>query len=183
MKILTICGSPRNGNSQAIAQKLKEILEKKKISNEIILLREKNIGHCDGCVEYCNKELKCKKIDGWQEAEKKTLEANGYIFISPNYFKMPTGIFKDFIDRASIFYTRKTDFSKKIAMVIAVGADVEKEIDACLNNITENFCKTLGIKVIAKKSFTAESEGNPKTLFERHTEYEAELKRLAEILI
>jgi len=41
MKILSICGSPRRGNSEAIIKRLKEIFEQKGIENKIILLREK----------------------------------------------------------------------------------------------------------------------------------------------
>lgn len=92
------------------------------------------------------------------EILKKMEAVDGYVFISPNYFKMPTGLFKDFIDRCSIFYTAKTDLSAKKAIVIAVGADVVEEIDVCLRNMTDNFVKTLGIEVIAAKSFQSNSE-------------------------
>jgi len=35
MKILSICGSPRKGNSEAILNRLKQIFERKGIENEI----------------------------------------------------------------------------------------------------------------------------------------------------
>jgi len=170
MKILSICGSPRKGNSEAVINRIKQLLEKKGIENEIILLREKNIQRCDGCVEYCNKKLDCQKKDDMVEIFEKMRNADGYVFISPNYFKMPPAIFKNFIDRCSIFYTAHADFSKKGAIVIVVGADVTKEIDFCLNNICDNFCKTLGIPVAAKKSFTSKSElnGNYNDIFENN---------------
>ena len=123
LKILSICGSPRKGNSEAILNKLRQIFEKKGVKNEIILLREKNIQRCDGCVEYCNKNLNCHKKDDMVEIFEKMKNADGYVFISPNYFKMPSGLFKNFIDRCSIFYTAQTDLSEKRAIVIAVGAD------------------------------------------------------------
>ena len=163
MKILSICGSPRKGNSESILNKLKEIFEKKGVENEIILLREKNIQLCDGCVEYCNKELKCKKSDDMNEIMEKIKNVDGYVFISPNYFKMPTGLFKNFIDRSSIFYTKtwktkKNDLEDKKAIVIVVGTDDESGIDVCLNNMVDNFCNTLGIEVVDKKSFKSHSE-------------------------
>ena len=168
LKILSICGSPRKGNSEAILNKLRQIFEKKGVKNEIILLREKNIQRCDGCVEYCNKNLNCHKKDDMVEIFEKMKNADGYVFISPNYFKMPSGLFKNFIDRCSIFYTAQTDLSKKRAIVIAVGTDEIKEINVCLKNICDNFCKTLGIPVVARKSFCSRSElkGNYNDIFE-----------------
>jgi len=181
-KILSICGSPRKGNSEAILNKLKEIFNQEGIENEIILLREKNIDRCDGCVEFCDKELYCHKQDDMTEILKKMEAADGYVFISPNYFKMPTGLFKDFIDRCSIFYTAKTDLSSKKAIVIAVGADVVEEIDGCLKNMTDNFVKTLGIKIVATKSFQSNSElkGNFNDIFESKTSpnIESDLKEM-----
>ena len=170
MKILSVCGSPRKGNSEAVLNRLKQIFEKKGIENEIILLREKNIERCDGCVEYCNKNLDCQKKDDMVEIFEKIKNADGYVFVLPNYFKMPPGIFKNFIDRCSIFYTAHTDFSKKRAIVVIVGADVTKEIDVCLKNICDNFYKTLGIPIVAKKSFRSRSElkGNYNDIFENN---------------
>jgi multimeric flavodoxin WrbA len=170
MKILSICGSPRKGNSEALANRIKQLLEKNEVENEIMLLREKNIERCNGCVEYCNKKLDCQKKDDMVEIFKKMRNADGYVFISPNYFKMPPAIFKNFIDRCSIFYTAHTDLSKKRAIVIVVGADVTKEIDVCLNNICDNFCKTLGIKFVDAKSFRSKSElnGNYNDIFENN---------------
>jgi len=126
MRILSICGSPRKGNSEAILLKLQEILRAKGVDNEIVLLREKKISRCLGCVEYCNHKLECQIKDDMQEIMAKMEKADGFIFLSPNYFQMPTGLFKDFIDRCSIFYTRGAEkqFRKKKAVVIGVGADV-----------------------------------------------------------
>jgi multimeric flavodoxin WrbA len=160
MKILSICGSPRKGNSETILNYLQEVCKKEGIDNEIILLRDKNIGQCDGCVEFCNKNLYCQKKDDMPEIIEKMKESDGYIFISPNYFKMPTGLFKDFIDRCSIFFTAKTDLSHKKAAVIVVGADIIPEIDVCLDNIVNNYVKTLGLNLVAAKSFKSNSELN-----------------------
>jgi multimeric flavodoxin WrbA len=186
MKILSICGSPRKGNSEAILNRLKQIFKKKGIENEIILLREKNIQRCDGCVEYCNKNLDCNKKDDMVEIFDKMKSADGYVFISPNYFKMPSGIFKNFIDRCSVFYTVQTDLSDKKSIVIVVGTDAIEEIDICLKNICVNFCKTLGTPVVAKKSFRSRSElkGNYNDIFENklNPDIDKELERMADEL-
>ena len=173
MKILSICGSPRRGNSEAVLNKLNQIFEKMKVENEIILLRGKSIQRCMGCVEYCNKNLQCHKKDDMPEILEKIKNADGYVFISPNYFNMPSGLFKDFIDRCSVLYTKayfsgKNELSSKKAAVIAVGTDEIPEIDKCVSNIADNFCRLLGVSVVARKSFRSRSElkGNYNDMFE-----------------
>jgi multimeric flavodoxin WrbA len=187
MKILSVCGSPRTGNSEAILFRLKEIFEKKGIENQIILLRDKKIERCDGCMEYCNKNLDCHKKDDMPKILDSIKQAEGFIFACPNYFKMPPGLFKDFIDRSSVIYTAKLDLSKKRAVVICVGADVPSETNTCLNNIAKNFVETLGIRVVAKKSLQGNSElkGNPLDIFSSNLNpgIEKELEKMAEKLI
>jgi len=172
MKVLSICGSPRRGNSEAILNKLKEFLEEKGVENKIILLRTKNIHRCDGCVEYCNKHLKCRYRDDMDEILEEILQADGLVFAMPNYFAMPPGIFKDFIDRCSVLYTsyeftKKPDLSNKKAVVITVGTDKEF-VTACKNYIAKWFCETLRLKVVAKEGFLSRSElkGNYNDIFE-----------------
>ena len=59
-----------------------------------------------------------------------------------------------------------------------------KEIDVCLNNICDNFCKTLGINVVGKKSVQGISElkGNYNDIFERNPTFEKELEKLVDKL-
>ncbi|MFH1398565.1 MAG: flavodoxin family protein [Candidatus Woesearchaeota archaeon] len=173
MKILSICGSPRKGNSEAIITKFNEIFDKMGIDNSTILLREKNIGRCDGCVEYCNKHLDCFKKDDMVDVFKKMRLADGFVFVSPNYFKMPPGIFKDFMDRCSVFFTKEyftkeNDLAGKKAVVVCVGTDTVKGIDVCTDNIIRLFVEPLGLIVVAKKSFRSNSElkGNYNDIFE-----------------
>jgi len=167
LKILSICGSPRKGNSEAILNRIKQILDRKGVENEIILLREKNIQRCKGCVEYCNRNLKCCQKDDMAEIMEKMLKADGYVFTLPNYFAMPPGLFKDFIDKCSIFYTAQIDLTPKRAVVISVGTDLSN-IKENIRNVDKNFCETLKIKVIATGAFTSRSElkGNYNDIFE-----------------
>jgi len=190
MKILSICGSPRRGNSEAITERLKEIFEQKGIENKVILLREKNIQRCNGCVEYCNEHLKCWHRDGMAKIIQEMLKADGYVFVSPNYFAMPPGLFKDFIDKCSVLYTsydvkKRPDLSKKRAIVITVGTDREF-INACRDHVAKWFCETLRIKVVAKKSFLSKSEleGNYNDIFENklNLNINKELENIAEKL-
>ncbi|MFH1294320.1 MAG: flavodoxin family protein [Candidatus Aenigmatarchaeota archaeon] len=186
-RVLCICGSPRRGNSEAIITRLSEMLENKGVESEIILLYEKNIERCDGCVENCNKKLECNKSDDMQELYGKIKAASGLVFVVPSYFRMPPGIFKDFIDRCSVFYTAKADFSGKRAVVIAVGADDVINVNMCLANITENFCKALGLPVIAAQSFRANSElgGNFNDIFENglNPDINSDLEKMVQALV
>ena len=160
MNILTVCGSPRKGNSEAIALKLQELFRKKGITNEVILLRQQHIEVCKGCVEFCNHKLNCRYKDDMVQIIEKIRKANRLIFITPNYFQMPPAIFKNFIDRSSIFYTRGEDklFKKKKAAVICIGTDTVKRIQVCTDNIANLFCKTIGLPVVVTKSFRSNSE-------------------------
>jgi multimeric flavodoxin WrbA len=188
-KVLSICGSPRKGNSEAILLRLQEIFKEKGIDNEIILLRQKKITPCGGCVEYCNSKLECHIKDDMPEIMGKIEESDGLIFVSPNYFKMPTGLFKDFIDRCSIFYTvgKEEQFKVKKTAVIAVGTDALEGIDVCANNIADNFCRAIGLNVVAVKSFQSHSElkGNFNDIFESgiNPNIKQDLEKIADLLV
>jgi multimeric flavodoxin WrbA len=161
MKILSICGSPRKGNSETVLLALQKIFKEKGVENEIILLREKNIERCHGCVEFCNHQHVCRLHDDMDEIMAKMIKADAYVFNSPNYFQMPSGLFKDFIDRCCIFFTNNEEpFKNKQAAVICVGADKPEKIDVCTQIIANNFCKTLGLKVAGTRSFQTHSELN-----------------------
>jgi len=65
MKVLLISGSPRDGNSESVLRKLQNNINSLQNSQgtkdtqcELLLLRNQNIQKCEGCVEFCNKELK-----------------------------------------------------------------------------------------------------------------------------
>lgn len=100
------------------------------------------------------------------------LEADDYIFISPNYFAMPPGLFKDFMDKCSVLFTsyyttKKPDLSDKKTAIITLGTDQEF-VDACRDHIAKWFCEVLRMRVIAKQSFLSRSElkGNYNDMFE-----------------
>ncbi|UCG95097.1 MAG: flavodoxin family protein [archaeon] len=180
MKVLIICGSPRKGNSETLCNRMKDLLEEKGTGTEIILLRERNIQRCRGCVEFCNKNLKCCHDDDMASIMQKMVEADGYVFVLPNYFAMPPGLFKDFIDKCSIFYTAETDLSAKRAAVISVGTD-KPFIEENVRNVSRNFCETLKIKVVATGAFVSRSElkGNYNDIFENNPDLVDELEKIA----
>lgn len=168
---------------------MQQFLKEKGVDNEIVLLREKKINRCLGCMEYCNHELKCKISDDMSEIMDKMESADGFVFVSPNYFNMPTGLFKDFIDRCSVLFTadKLEQFKIKKAVVVCVGAAKPEETDICTNNIVNNFCKIMEMQVVGQKSFQGNSElkGNFNDIFKNglNPNIEKGLQNLVELLV
>ncbi len=159
MRVLIFCGSPRKGNSESLSKNMKDLLDEKGVKTEVIILRKKDIRRCNGCVEYCNKNLKCCQDDDMGQIMEMMKKSDGYVFVVPTYFSMPPGIFKDFIDKCSILFTSGYDLSSKKSVIVSVGTEINN-VDENIRNISENFCKALGINVIAKKGFISKSELN-----------------------
>lgn len=63
MKILGICGSPRDGNTASIMRQI--LIEKEKTEVELIFLKDINIELCDGCLT-CEETGECVKNDDMQ---------------------------------------------------------------------------------------------------------------------
>ncbi len=113
MKILSICGSPRKGNSEAILNWLKPVFEELGAENEIMLLRQKNIQRCKGCVEYCNHKLKCKHDDDMADIMGEMMRADCYVFALPNYFGMPPAFSRTSSTSAAFFTLPKQTCHQK----------------------------------------------------------------------
>ena len=110
MKVIGICGSPRKGNTEWMLRKLLEGVAKVGAETELILLREKNIKGCDGCLscEAGGKQRKgiCTIHDDMQEIYPKLMEADGLALGTPVYFEMLSGLLKNFIDRTCPIWPR-----------------------------------------------------------------------------
>jgi len=124
MKILAICGSPRKGNTEfMINTVLDSITDHEK---ELVLLREKKIRRCVGCL-HCdeNKEDCSIKDDDMKELNRRLKEADVLLVGSANYFDNVTGLLKDFIDRTNPFYKTGLLKGKKVYAVVAGGMSIE----------------------------------------------------------
>ncbi len=110
MKVVGICGSPRKGNSEWMLRKLLEDIAKAGADTELILLREKDIKGCDGCLtcEVGGKERKgvCSIQDDMQQIYPKLIEADALAFGTPVYFEMLSGLLKNFMDRTCPIWPR-----------------------------------------------------------------------------
>jgi len=110
MKVIGVCGSPRKGNTEWLLRKLLEGVAKGGIDTELILLREKDVKGCDGCLtcEAGGKQRKgiCRIHDDMQEIYPKLVEADGLAFGTPVYFEMLSGLLKNFMDRTCPIWSR-----------------------------------------------------------------------------
>lgn len=103
MKIISICGSPRKGNTEWMLTELNRQVEALGISAGLILLRKEEIKPCNGCLacEQGGNERKgtCKISDGMSAVLPLLLEADIIVFGTPVYFDMLSGTLKNFMDR------------------------------------------------------------------------------------
>jgi len=163
MKVIAICGSPRRGNTEFILNKIFNSLPGKK---ELILLRNKNIKHCSGCLS-CDKTKKCVIKDDMEEIYNKLKEADLIIIGTPNYFDNVTGLLKDFIDRTNPLYMTDILKGKKLINIVVGGGKI-KNSQRVVNQALTYFAKAHNLKIINSYFFQAlnlkEVESNPKTV-------------------
>jgi multimeric flavodoxin WrbA len=131
MKVVGICGSPRKGNTEWMLRKLLEGVAKEGADTELILLREKDIKGCDGCLacEVRGKQRQgiCTIQDDMQQIYPKLVEADALAFGTPVYFEMLSGLLKNFMDRTNPIWSR-LDPKPIVGMAVAeegVGKAVE----------------------------------------------------------
>jgi len=99
MKVLGICGSPREGNTEYYINVVLDELKNKGFDTELVRLKDKKIEQCTGCYE-CVKNKKCVLQDDFHEIMNKMIEADGIIFGSPVYNGSITPRLKALLDRA-----------------------------------------------------------------------------------
>lgn len=135
MKVLAICGSPReNGNTEYFTKVVLENLEKEGIETEFVSLINKEIAECTGCY-YCVKNADCEIQDDFQDILKKMIEVDAIILASPVYHGSITPKLKSLLDRAGFtgrwlanemkvksdsYEWRGTAFSRKLVAPITV---------------------------------------------------------------
>lgn len=99
MKVLGICGSPREGNTEYYINTVLDEMKEKGFETELVRLKEKDIDQCCACYK-CVKLKKCAIEDDFHEVMEKMIEADGIIFGSPVYNGSITPRLKSLLDRA-----------------------------------------------------------------------------------
>ncbi len=131
MQIVGICGSPRKGNTEWMLKRFLESGEETGISTELILLRQKNIKGCDGCLS-CeaggkNRKGVCHIKDDMQGIYPKLLRADALALGTPVYFGMLSGLLKNFMDRTCPIWPQLE--SKPIVGIAVAEGGIEKAIE------------------------------------------------------
>lgn len=164
LKFLLISGSPRAGNTEFI---LNQIFKGLKSENkELILLRNRNIKRCLGCLS-CDASNQCSVQDDMQEIYEKMKGTDVFVVGSPNYFDNVSGLLKDFIDRTNPFY--KTDLLKgKKLIAIVVGAGKIKNSELVSSQALKYFADCHHLNFVRSFCFQAlknnDIENNPDSL-------------------
>jgi len=124
MKVLGICGSPRRGNTEWMLTKVLESAKAEGAEAELVLLRDKDIKLCKGCmtceVEKSGKPGVCVIKDDMEPILRDMLAADAFVFGTPAYFYMLSGLLKNFMDRTIPVWPL---LNGKRAAGVAVAAD------------------------------------------------------------
>ncbi len=175
-KVLGICGSPRKGNTEWMLRKLLDGAKNAGAETEIILLRDKNIKACDGCLtcEAGGKDRKgiCRIEDDMQGIYPKLVEADALLFGTPVYFEMLSGLLKNFMDRTCPIWPR---LEGKPVAGIAVG---EEGIGQAIENL-RTYCSVCEMQWVGSVTALAKNPGEVAT----HENIERQLKDLVEKVV
>jgi multimeric flavodoxin WrbA len=85
MKILGICGSPRQEKASGTAKLVQTVLKASGCDYEYISLRGRTIAGCIACLG-CVKDNICKVEDDLAPLREKIVEADAYVIGAPNYY-------------------------------------------------------------------------------------------------
>ena len=121
MKILGICGSPRDKSNTELALRVAlDEVKKESIETDVVLLGGKKIEQCTHC-NLCA-DGSCPVDDDAKEILQKMTEADGIIIATPTYFADVSGLIKTLMDRTVALRRGGMLLKNKIGGAIAVGA-------------------------------------------------------------
>ena len=125
MKILGICGSPREGASEYLLKRALNELEKEdSFETTFISVKDKDISPCTHCNLCAETKGKCSISDDMDEIYKALKEADGIIMASPIHFGSISAQLKAIIDRCQAMIMEDLDiFKNKVGISIVVGGD------------------------------------------------------------
>jgi multimeric flavodoxin WrbA len=133
IKIIGICGSPRKGNNEILLEEALKIAEREGTKTDLIILRERKIEMCDGCLE-CDKTGKCHFKDDMNNIIIKMKKSDGIIFAAPTYFDDVNGLMKNFLDRLNPIGVKRELKGKKFG-IITVGATEPKSFERAIETV------------------------------------------------
>ena len=172
MKVIGICGSPRKGNTEWMLRKLLEAVARAGADTELVLLRQKDIRGCDGCLacEAGGEARKgvCRIQDDMQQINTRLMEADALAIGTPVYFGLLSGLLKDFMDRTCPIWP---SLESKPVVGVAVA---EEGIGKAIDNI-KTYASVCGMRWVGQVTALAKTPGQ----VSKDREVERRLERLA----
>lgn len=151
LKILLISGSPRKGNTEHVFSELYRSIDTD--SKELILLRDKNIKFCKGCLT-CYIKPGCTIKDDMDAILAKISDSDILVLGTPNYYENVSGLMKNFMDRCHPFYEHELIRNKKVIMVYVGGGGKEGTKER-MDLAFFGFIKHLKLNFVGSYSFEA----------------------------
>lgn len=141
VKILGICGSPRNAATEyALREALKEAEAVPGVKTEFWTVRGKKIGFCVQCDRCIKEKSLCAIQDDYQELEQKMLEADGFLVASPVYDMSITAQLSACFNRTRPFYLVKPgEFRNRVGAGITLGGSRHGGQETALQPILDFF--------------------------------------------
>jgi len=131
MKIVGICGSPREGNTEWMLKKFLEEAACAGAETDLVLLRNRDIRGCNGCLKCevggVEREGNCTVGDDMQHIYRKLLDADALVLGTPVYFSMLSGLLKNWMDRTCPIWPKLK--SKPIAGIAVAEEGIGKAVD------------------------------------------------------
>jgi multimeric flavodoxin WrbA len=131
LKVIAILGSPRiHGGGYNVVQSLEAKLRGLgQVEVEYVHLSDVGLLPCRGCFTCISKgESHCPLKDGREGLERRMLEADGLILVSPGYVQNVSGLFKNFMDRFAYTNHRPRFFHQSTLVVANGGAGLKHTI-------------------------------------------------------
>ncbi|MBQ3472830.1 MAG: flavodoxin family protein [Methanobrevibacter sp.] len=125
MKIIGICGSPREGATEFLLKRALSDLEKEEsFETQFITVKDKNISPCIHCNDCVESKGKCSISDDMDKIYEALRQADGIIMASPIHFGSISAQLKAVIDRCQAMIMEDLDiFKNKVGISIVVGGD------------------------------------------------------------
>jgi len=147
IKIIGICGSPRNGNTTWIMEKIFKEISTKGIESELILLRNLHLELCNGCL-ICEDTGECPINDDMKALYEKLSQCDRLLIGTPVYFDSVPALLKKFIDRLNPLCVKEKLSNKDLYLIVVgqlkgdEGKNSRKKVIDYFRNLCEIFKMT-----------------------------------------
>jgi multimeric flavodoxin WrbA len=125
MKIVGICGSPRDGNTAWVMGKLFKDIPKENVEAELIQLKNVHMELCDGCLA-CEDTEQCSIDDDMNTLYEKLSQCDRVVIGTPVYFDSVPALLKNFIDRLNPLCVSEKLKNKDLYLIV-IGQLKEEE--------------------------------------------------------